>query len=173
MDKFWTLNMRHPTVAHYRVQWWGDPDWVERVPMGHENLGAGKHVKDWVGSRRTQIFPDGTVMTVDGRFGPEAARVSIYDADQTHRFLAEIGKLTVVWSCGLTRFGEADEPDGETSDFVIDAGTLTWRLIYQQDALPSGAPGQKVPGVVRLGELFIDEPNVVNDYYDDPRIGHT
>ena len=60
------------------------------------------------------------------------------------------------------------EADGETATFELTATGLLLYNIYHEDE-----PGNKVYERVMLGELSRSQPNMVNDYFDDPRLGHT
>ncbi len=170
-----TVTITNPAPSQYTIQFWGSDPEDNSPGMVHENLN-GKHIKDFADYSkpvRSQLLTDGTLITANGRIAARTGQVSIYDGDQTHRITVQDNSATIIWSCGIGRFGEAEEADGETSDFVMQPNSVFWRLIYRQDPLPSGAPGQKVPGIVPLGEAFTDPPTQVNDYYDDPRLGHT
>lgn len=168
----WTITIIQPN-AQVKIENWGSTPPTNLGPgaaMGHENLN-GKHIKDWMTQRRTNILPDGTVITLDG-VGPTTGRVSIYDVDQTHRLANTLGEATVVWSCLHGMFGEAEEADGETSRLRTDGEGWIWELIHDQ-AGPDGNPGEKVPNIQLLARTFFNNPNQVNDFFDDPRLGHT
>lgn len=168
----WTITIRDPD-GRVKIENWGSTPATQLGPgaaMGHENLN-GKHIKDWLTQRRTNLLPDGTVITLDG-VGPTTGRVSIYDVDQTHRLANTVGEATLVWSCAHPMFGEAEEADGETSRLRDDGTGWVWEMVHDQ-AGPDGTPGPKVPNNQPLARTVFDNPNQVNDYYDDPRLGHT
>lgn len=156
-----TITVTDPTgIATY--QHWGHP---------HENLN-GKHVKDWLTTKRTMVLPGGVrlTMTADGPHGVVNA-VSIYDVDQTHKIDTTDNSVTM--SVPRVRVGEAAEPDGETMRFWhIGKGRYYAENIYLQETVGEGAEVRQIE--VPLGTTGgTENPNQVNDYYDDPRLGHT
>lgn len=177
----WTVNIDQHTItvtrkmgSAYQAKWevWGDP---------HENLN-GKHVKDWEGRRRTLVLDDGTKITLDAE-GPQAVvhTTSIYDGAQSH----EIGNVgnQIRHSCvnaqTATQRDEA-EFDGEAAYLVIlrspasVAGGLFVENIYTETAgTDEGTVRTFIPTLLgETGEADIS-PNQTNDFYDDPRLGHT
>lgn len=145
---------------------------------GHENLN-GKHLKDTSGGSRTVLLPDGTIITVghSTQAGKNAIdRVSIYDGGQSHRLTtyadAAGNPNTVIMSVLLRRGGEAAEPDGETGRLLDTPKGGYFENIYTQSTVPDGQPlPQTATPLGRTGGP--DQPNQVNDYFDDPRLGHT
>ncbi|RYD44334.1 MAG: hypothetical protein EOP85_09520 [Verrucomicrobiaceae bacterium] len=141
----------------------------------HENLN-GKHMKDWFSDARTVIIPGDASITATRANNPAISEitiktVSIYDADQSHRIDLHSGTITL--SHLQPRVGEAAEPDGETCRFW-DAGNGAYlENIYTQEA--AGNTGQPIPQThVPIGKTGGDaNPNQVNDFFDDPRLGHT
>lgn len=131
----------------------------------HNEYLNGKHIKDRPGSRRTIVLPDGAKVTLiaDGRQGALRS-ISIYNGKETHRINVTCNTLeySSVNSAAAAGLDEA-EPDGETSTYEISSTGLIFLNIYQEDK-----PGDKVMNRVLLGELFLDHPHRVNDYYDDP-----
>lgn len=173
----WTLKLDQHTITLTRSgvftwQVWGDP---------HENLN-GKHVKDWLGTRRTLLLDDGTRITMHAE-GPHGVvhTTSVYDGAQSH----EIGNIGNVLrhSCvnaEVASSREAAEADGETLYLVnlrgpaMVQGYLYGENVYTETAVGDGAAEPEfVP--VPLGETGDHDtnPNQVNDLYDDPRLGHT
>ena len=167
-----TLTITHPgrgfKSEHWGMQSHGGPE----LPLVHENLN-GKHIKDMLGTQRTELLTDGTIITINAAFGAAQASVSIYDADQTHRLIATENNVTIQRSCLIGRFGEAEEYDGETTGFVFD-GTITWwRRLYNQGVSAQGVPLQKIPDPMDYGEVDTANPHNVRDWYDAPRWPHT
>lgn len=151
-----------------KIELWGDAN-------VHENLN-GKHIKDWFSDYRTVIIPGDASVTTTRANNPAISKitiktVSIYDADQSHRIDLHSGTVTL--SQLQPRIGEAAEPDGETCRFW-DAGNGAYlENIYTQE--PASNTGQPIPQThVPLGKTGGDAaPNQVNDFFDDPRLGHT
>jgi len=143
-------------------QHWGHP---------HENLN-GKHVKDWLTTRRTMLLPGNAMITLKAS-GPHGVvdAVSIYDVDQTHKL--NMTNNTVAMSALLVRVGEATEPDGETMRiWHIGNGRYYAENVYSEETTGEGSAAQQ--DEVPLGATGGDaNPNQVNDYYDDLRLGHT
>lgn len=172
------------TQANWRIQLNGStltihtPDlkakwecWGDKV---HENLN-GKHIKDWEGRRRTILLPGDTTITMTSAEqtpgGPITLQtISLYDAGQSHRINAQT--KTVEMSVLLSRVGEAAEPDGETMRiWHLGAGRYYTENIYVEEAVnPAPPPQSSTPLGITGGDA---NPNMVNDYYDDPRMGHT
>ncbi len=166
-----TIVNPHYGVNGTKLEFWGDLSGQPGVPsFGHENMN-GKHIKDRIGNQRTIHTLDGAIITLNA--SPNLGRISIYDHDQTHR-LERVGtSLAVSRSCAHAFFEEELEPDGEASGFVIDGEGYWWKNLYDQGVTGAGSPGPKVPNVVPLARVNEANPNQVNDYYDDPRLGHT
>lgn len=172
----WTMRVNAHTITltrgtQFSWQVWGDP---------HENLN-GKHIKDWLGTRRTLLLDDGTKITMhaDGSHGV-VHTTQIYDGEQSHE-IGNIGNL-VRHSCvnaqvAATR--DAEEADGETA-YLANlrgpahvSGYLYVENVYTEEV---GAEGIDEPvfEVEPLGETGDDgNPNQVNDLYDDERLAHT
>ncbi|MBN9429892.1 MAG: hypothetical protein J0H09_25660 [Burkholderiales bacterium] len=174
---------RHTITVTRTVSWaggqsgftwqvWGDP---------HENLN-GKHIKDWLGLRRTLLLSDGTKITMHAD-GPDRVvhTTSIYDGPQSH----QIGNTTNLLrhSCVNTAVAqqrEAQEYDGETVHLTllpqpgsVVGGLFAINIYDEQPVAGGGTSWQFVPtplGETGAGDL---NPNQVNDLYDDPRLGHT
>lgn len=151
------------------VQHWGDP---------HENLN-GKHIKDWGGepvwngARRSLVLDDGTKLTLVA----EAAQgivlhSSIYDGDENLQF---DNCRNALEHHGIdasdTAQRDASQYDGEAAIFSTDAGTgiASYTNVYDENVA-----FEVVEFDVPLGSTGgYANPNQVNDYYDDPRLGHT
>ena len=169
------LKIRNPagTVSY---EFWGTGSGT----TCHENLN-GKHLKDTLGGPRTMLLPDGTIITVgfsaQSQAGTNAIdRFSIYDGDQSHRLTTypdgNGNPNTLIMSALLRRAGESAEPDGETGRILDTPKGAYVENIYTQSTPPTGAP---IPqSAIPLGRTGgPDSPNLVNDFFDDPRLGHT
>ena len=166
-----TIVNPHYGVVGTKVEFWGNmPGDPNESTFAHENMN-GKHIKDRVGNQRTIHTLDGAIITLN--VNPNLGRISIYDHDQSHRLDRVGNALVVARSCACAFYEEALEPDGEASGFVIDGEGYLWRNLYDQDVTGDGSPGPKVPNVQPLSRVIESNPNQVNDYYDDPRLGHT
>lgn len=163
-----TIIVADPTGRN-RIEHWGDP---------HENLN-GKHIKDWAGapgwdgSQRSILLHDGSkiTMTATGAQGL-VGQTSIYDG-RTHVQIDNITNTIVHHGTDPvdTQTRDDAQHDGETALFESSAvtGVATYSNIYNEDATfdriefdrPLGASGGCA------------NPNQVNDYFDDPRLGHT
>jgi hypothetical protein len=150
------------------LEYWGDGN-------VRENLN-GKHIKDWFSEHRTVLIPGEGMVTLTRAKNPATSKVtiktvSIYDADQTHRIDLHSG--VVIFSQQQPRVGEAAEPDGETCRFWDTGNGAFLENIYTQD--PASNTGLPIPQThVPLGKTGgAAKPNRVDDYFDDPRLGHT
>lgn len=157
-----TITVTDP-IGRNTVQHWGDP---------HENLN-GKHIKDWNGAQRTLLLDDDTRITLEAA-GPHGLVVltSIYDG--RHNVQIDNATNTVVHastSLADTVCRERIQHDGETSRFSTDAqtGIAVYRQIYIEDAAFQTTPDSQMLGTTG----GFENPTQVNDYYDDPRLGHT
>lgn len=171
IDRDESISIGHESYANLEIEFWGlAPVGVNMWNSGnHENLN-GKHIKDRFGSRRTIVFPDGAKITMIAE-GEQGAllTVSIYDGNESHRI--DMRRATVTHSSTTQSEAtqlDAAEADGETGTFRFTETGLIFENIYIEDS-----PGDRVPGVVPLGELTRDNPNQVKDFFDDPRIGST
>lgn len=144
--------------------------WYELWGNAHESL-KGQHIKDTLSNRRTFLLTDNTIVTATLSSTGTVARISIYDADQSHHINAQT--LSVIRSSSVRSYGEPEEFDGETARFVDNADGMRAENYYEQGDPCTGASGEKVFNVVPLGQLYLNSPNRVDDYYDDPRLGHT
>lgn len=157
-----TITVRDPIGMNY-IEHWGDP---------HENLN-GKHLKDWEGERRSVVLDDGTRITMEAA-GPQnvVLLTSIYDGHANLQ--VDNASTTVLHDSALladTRCRERAQYDGETSRFSLDlaTGVATYYTVHHEDA-----NFQRTPDATPLGETGgFANPSQTNDYYDDPRLGHT
>lgn len=163
--------IKHQDYPNLTLEFWGDlyVNGVRKTSANHENLN-GKHIKDRFGSRRTIIFPDGTKITFVAKDEyEELLFVSIYDGPEVHHINALCGKVEYSNSnFEIATAMDNLEADGETGTFEITATGLMYSNIYVEDVA-----GNKVANVYPLGSLSRDNPNQVNDYFDDPRLGHS
>ena len=157
--------------ANFKYESWGNVTVGNgiQISANHENLN-GKHIKDRIGTRRTIIFPDGAKVTyvAQGEQLPLIS-VSIYDGNEIHYINTACN--TLEYSSPNSKFAQQlddAEADGETATFEITATGLLFSSIYLENVA-----GNKIPAAYPLGEIFLDNPTQVNDYYDDPRLGHT
>ncbi len=164
------VSLKHNNYAGFEIQLWGDRI-SSTVNFEHENLN-GKHIKDWQAGRRSIIFPDGAKITLSNEAGyrSPSKSISIYDGSEVHRFNTTCAVLE--YSSGtardIARRLDELEADGETGAFELtDTGLLFFNMYDEK------SPGNKEEGRYNLGEIFRNEPNQINDYFDDPRIGHT
>src|SRR5690606_25725163 len=97
--------------------------------------------------------------------------ISIYEGNESHRI--DMQTFSVVQSCNLPMFGEADEHDGETASVYFNETGMRMENVYQQDATPEGVPLAKVFNTVLLAQTHFVNPTQVNDYFDDQRFAHT
>ncbi|MBB5209256.1 hypothetical protein [Chiayiivirga flava] len=157
-----TVTITDP-LGRNTIQHWGDP---------HENLN-GKHIKDWNGAQRTLLLGDDTRITLEAS-GPHGVVVltSIYDG--RHNVQIDNATNTIVHtstSLADTLCHERTQHDGETARFSTDAqtGIAVYRQVYVEDAAFQTTPDDQMLGTTG----GFENPNQVNDYYDDPRLGHT
>jgi hypothetical protein len=152
--------------------------WYELFGQNHENF-KGKHIKDMLGSRRSVALTNDTLITVsiDPTRPPTpqspmgGGSVSIYDGIESHRI--NFQPFALEWSGVIPRYGESDEFDGETSRFVDIQDGLRWENYYDQgNPCTNGLP-QKIFYTVPLGQGYSTNQNRVDDFFDDPRLGHT
>jgi hypothetical protein len=168
---FLAVTISHEGYANFKIELWGDTlvNGVKKTSANHESLN-GKHIKDRFGSRRTIIFPDGAKITLvaDGEYGPLRS-ISIYDGAESHRINPACNVLVKsATNATMAKQLDDEEVDGETASFEITATGLLYFHLYKEET-----PGNKAGPRFNLGELFLNKPNQVNDYYDDPRLGAT
>lgn len=172
----WTIKVDHHTITvtdwleRNTVQTWGHP---------HENLN-GKHVKDWLGTRRTLLFPgrDGDVILTMDATGPHGVvtRTSIYDDGKIRVIANDTNTLTFSSDDpSVVAAHEAAEADGETARITpLRCEVVSWDNEYTQEEDDTGAPLEKEPTPAPLGTTGgTRNPRQVNDLYDDPRLAHT
>ncbi|MBL7697374.1 MAG: hypothetical protein JNK79_04430 [Chitinophagaceae bacterium] len=166
-----TIVIKHNFYENFKLEFWGgiEDDSNPIISANHENLN-GKHIKDRIGKNWSIIFPDGVKVTFTsaGKDQPVLS-VSIYDGSEIHHFNATCHSLEYSsTSSPFVNELDALQPDGETSTFEFtDTGLTLWN-IYIEDAV-----NKRVEKRQRLGELSRDNPNQVNDYYDDAKLDHT
>lgn len=163
-----TVTITDP-VGRNTVQHWGDP---------HENLN-GKHIKDWgggpqwEGKHRTLLLGDGSKITMQA-LGPHGVTqwTSIYDGNAHVQI--DNCRSEIVWrgnDAVETAQMEQAQYDGEAATFVTDAqtGVATYSNLYNEDE-----DFNRVDTPQPLGTTGgFDNPNQVNDLFDDPRLAHT
>lgn len=166
------ITFTHKDYPVFFIEMWGELD-VNGKKMNaanHENI-KGKHIKDRMGTVRTVIFPDGAKVTMTSRGERDLLlTVNIYDGNQSHRISNECSRSTysAVSSAAQVQQLDDQEADGEASTFEITSAGLLWVNIYQEDT-----PGNKINKRTPLGQLYRDQPNRVDDLFDDPRLGNT
>lgn len=156
---------------NFSLELWGtvDINGKNKNAGTHENLN-GKHIKDRLGAVRTIIFPDGAKLTVvaEGVY-ERIVSVTLFDGDKVHHINTICNILEYSGSSAkVAQWLDAEQPDGEAGGFEITATGLIFYNSYTEDV-----KGNKVIERQNLGGLEKGKPNLINDYYDDPRIGHT
>jgi hypothetical protein len=167
-----SILISHEEYAGFSLELWGIVGAVGgmgELSANHENLN-GKHIKDRHGPTRTILFPDGAKITIVAAGEYERIRtVTIYEAGQMHRISSPCN--TVVLSstnaAEIKRLDDA-EADGEAGSIEI---TPTGLIYWNNYTEPT--PGNRTENKFKLGGLIKDQPNLINDFYDDPRLGHT
>src|SRR5690606_3365819 len=161
---FYFSHDNYPSLA---IQFWGAFNNVSSSV--HEFLN-GKHIKDRLGNRRSFIFPDGAKITMAyaDNFGPLLS-VSIIEDNAYHHinFECQTVEYSSINSPYAKQLDDA-EADGETSTIEFTETGLFFLNIYIEDVA-----GQKVEERVPLGGLYKDNPQYVDDLYDDPTQEHT
>lgn len=171
VDMSMFIRIEHNDYAGFSIELWGGVEENGRTwtSANHENLN-GKHIKDRHGNRRTIIFPDGAKLTLvaSGEYEPLIS-ATIYDGEECHRIMAECNTLShsSLSAADAQRLDNA-EADGETAAIEFTNIGLLYVNVYREDV-----PGNKVEARVPLGSIERGSPNMINDFYDDPRIGHT
>ncbi len=163
------ITIGYKSYSNFTYQFWGDSNEQGGGTADHENLN-GKHIKDRLGKGRSVIFPDGTKITmVSEDWQKPVTAVSIYDGGYAHHLNVTCDKVEYSASAQdiATKLDER-QVDGETATFEITDTGLRFYNIYTETT-----PGNKVEQRVELGELIKESPNLINDFYDDPRIAHT
>lgn len=166
------ITIRHDSYTGFSLEFWGDIDMPGggiKTSANHENLN-GKHIKDRKATRRTIIFPDGAKITfVSNGDRGTLLSVSIYDGEEAHYINPTCNSLEYSSiNASISKQLDNLEPDGETSAFEFTPGGLLYFNQYNEESA-----GNKVVDYYKLGEIYHDQPKAVNDYYDDPRLGHT
>jgi hypothetical protein len=163
-----TITITHKDYPQFKIEFWGE---------GHENLN-GKHIKDWEGTRRSFVFPDGAKLTMISSSAKELFHsLTIYDGQQCHHINTSCNPSnkgssnTLEYSSANSKFTKRlddAEPDGETGTFKITSTRFLYNNIYNETS-----SGQKVEKEVPLGESYFDNPKLTTDFYDDPRLANT
>jgi len=169
-----TIRIKHEDYPNFTYMLWGDymEDGNVMPCFCRESLN-GKHIKNKISKTRTIIFPDGAKLTmVAENEEMRVLTVSIYEGAHSYRFNTGLScnrtlELSSAEICIRQALDQA-EADGETASFEINSTGLTLFNLYTEDT-----PGNKVGNRYDLGGLELAEPNKVNDYYNDPRLGHT
>lgn len=163
------IKIEHDIIKHYSLELWGVVE-SGALSGNHENLN-GKHLKDRLTNKRSIILPGGAKITIHVKdiYFSELTIVSIYEGDQAHHINAVCGVLEYSGSdTAIAKKLDDQQADGETAAFELTDNGLLLVNIYNEDN-----PGNKITERVLLGGLEKNRPNLINDYFDDPRIGHT
>lgn len=164
-----TIKIQHATYQHYNLELWGIVSSGD-LSGNHENLN-GKHIKDRLTNKRSFILPGGTKITMHVKDLSYAVltAVSIYDGAEGHHINATCHIIEYSGTnATITQQLDSRQADGETAAIEISDNGLLFVNIYNEDS-----PGNKITERVLLGELLKNNPNLVNDYFDDPRLSHT
>lgn len=159
-DGMATTTIVYPPYPNFSVQFWGG---------GHENLN-GKHIKDRNGNNRTFVWPDGAKVTLaaSGVAGNPTS-ITIYDGETVLHINTTCKTIEYNGKNGqIARKMDTMQPDGETCTIQLTETGLNFYNEYNEET-----PCKKIYQNVELGFLRKDNPNQVNDRYDDPRLGHT
>lgn len=163
-----SIQITHKDYSGFRIEFWGEKD--GKNAGTHENLN-GKHIKDRLGNVRSLIFPDGTKITMNssGVYDPLIS-ISIYEGNSFHHInlACNVVEYAAAGSESLIHTLDSREPDGETGSFELTSDGLIFFNSYTE--YETGTREEKR---VDLGSLTRDNPNQVNDLYDDKRLGHT
>lgn len=171
-----TITLVYDNEITMTYQLWGSQG--DTAYSNHESLN-GKHIKDRFGKTRSVIYPDGTKLTLVVE-DTVILHTDWADFHQVKGVVIRSGNVChyINMLCGSLEYSanhpshaaqiDALFPDGETSSFELTPTGLIFFNSYNEEV-----PGQKVYERVDLGELFFDSPTQVNDYFDDPRLGHT
>ncbi len=167
-----TLTFGYVAYPNFSYQLWGSGyiGEVNNIYTGtHENLN-GKHLKDRLGDSRTIIFPNGTKITMVSTGDKKSiTAISIYSGAMAHHLNITCNKIEYsAYDLNVAQQLDAQQADGETSTLELTETGLIFYNIYNE-----ATPGNKIHQRVDLGSLSYDNPNQVNDLFDDPRLGHT
>lgn len=173
IDSVFIIQIRHNDYPNFKIEFWGNASQTAEPfnSVYHENLN-GKHIKDRIDStHRTIVFPDGAKITMVTNGATKRLRsVSIYDNGESHVFNVPCNKLehSITSDECVAKALDDAERDGEAGSFEITETGLLYFNTYTEDVA-----GEKTENRYNLGEIFRDNPNQVNDWYDDPRLAHT
>lgn len=170
------VSMSYENGITMTYELWGPES--DSVYCNHESLN-GKHIKDRLGKTRSLLYPDGTKVTLVIEES-SILQMSWGDFHQVKGFAIQSGNschyINVL--CNTVEYSgnnayhaqqmDARFPDGETGTFETTSTGLTFFNVYHEEI-----HGQKIYNRVDLGTLVFDNPNLVNDWFDDPRWAHT
>lgn len=166
-----SITISHKNYPNFKLEFWGltNIDGESKISGNHENLN-GKHIKDRVSGTRTIVFPDDAKITMvsNGEIDPMLS-ITLYEGNEIHHINMSCDKLE--YSAANSKYAKQiddAQADGETSTFEFTETGLLFLNIYKENSA-----GNKVEERIPLGEISKSQPNTVNDYYDDPRLGHT
>lgn len=139
----------------------------------------GKHIKNWGGEpnwdddRRSLILGDGTKVTLVSQGYPSTIlQTSIYDGDENLQIDNRCNTITHrSVDPGDTAQQDQAQYDGEAATFETDPilGSATYSNAYDEDRNFNTINIERPLG---LSGGFAN-PTQVQDFYDDPRLGHT
>ncbi|MCK9489375.1 MAG: hypothetical protein M0Q42_08270 [Xanthomonadales bacterium] len=155
------------------IEHWGDP---------HENLN-GKHIKDWGGlpgwsqNRRSLVLGDGSKLTLSAAGWNGVVQVTwIYDRGHHVQIDNYSNRISYYGTDpDDTARRDADQHDGETARFDTDPGSLKayYDNIYNETFNDDDEPVVVAIDTALGGTGGCANPRQINDYFDDPRLGHT
>lgn len=158
----------HKDYHGFTIEFWGYTD--GKLAGTHENLN-GKHIKDRLTSVRSLVFPDGAKITMNatGVYDPLTS-ISIYDNGAFHHINLTCNVIAYSSSQAgqLAQMFDQAEPDGETARFEFTQDGLIFYNSYSEHP-----DGKREENRQDLGRLSRENPNEINDLYDDERLGHT
>lgn len=165
------ITIEYDSYPNFTLELWGtvDINGQKKNAGTHENLN-GKHIKDRLASTRTILFPDGAKLTViaEGVY-QRIVSVTLFDGDKVHHINSICNTLEYSGSSAIVaQWLDAEQPDGEAGGFEITSTGLIFYNSYTENV-----KGTKENDRYNLGGLEKGKLNLINDYYDDPRIGHT
>lgn len=159
IDKY-LITISHTDYPEFHIAFWS---------IIQEDLN-GKHMKSFLGDRRSLIFPDGAKITiVNGKLNDSRISISIHEGNSYCHLNNSCNTLeySTLNSPYAQQLDDA-EADGETATFEITKTGLNYHNIYIEDT-----PGNKVEERVSLGRIYKDQPKMTYDDYDDPRLANT
>ncbi len=163
------IKFSYNQYPNFYFEMWGTEDIANKLVGTHESLN-GKHLKDRAHPVRTFTFPDGAKITIvsEGIY-TNLLSITIMDGSAAYHYNVSCQTLEYAnQSSDHVNYIDNLQADGETTTFELTELGLMLYNIYIETT-----PGQKQEKRENLGELHIDNPKMVNDYYDDPRMAHT